>query len=67
MTKMAGGGIIGFADRGEVKGTTEENKFNDLLRYSNITAEQWKTLSQPAKDALVKNFQERPDEKASPL
>ena len=67
MTKMAGGGIIGFADRGEVKGTTEENKLNDLLRYSNITAEQWKTLSQPAKDALVKNFQERPDEKSSPL
>ena len=67
MLKMAGGGIIGFADRGQVKGTTEQNKFNDLLRYSNISAAQWENLSQPAKDALTKNFEERPDDKSSPL
>ena len=57
MTKMAGGGIVGFAAGDQVKGRTKENELNDLLRFANLSRDQWEGLSSEAKQKFEKLYE----------
>ena len=57
MAKMAGGGIVGFAAGDQVKGRTKENELNDLLRFANLSRDQWEGLSSEAKQKFEKLYE----------
>ena len=57
MLSLAGGGIVGFAAGDQVKGRTKENELNDLLRFANLSRDQWEGLSSKAKQKFEKLYE----------
>ena len=63
MLKMAGGGIVGFAgpSGSVVKGENYEEVLEQqaLLRFANVSPEQWATLSDNAKQEITQAYSEQ--------